>query len=224
MKKILIIVIIPLILITGCKKDTKINQFKLEYEALNNQKTSSGKNYPVVEIDDDNKMFYATINDLEDVFENKKSAVIYFGYPECPWCRNAVPNLIKASKKTALDKIYYVNVHDMRSTYIYQDNQLIKTKEGTKEYYQILKWLDPILEKYVITDTDLNKHEVGEKRLYVPIVVFIKDGTIIGYHLDTLESQIDPYIPLNDDEKKELQNKYETLIHKVLGDVCDENC
>ena len=225
-KNILVCLFITLI-ITGCneKKETTVtvNKFEEEYEKLNGTTNDSGKNYMEIDIPTDNLMTYATMEDLKNIFENKGTGVIYFGYPECPWCRNAVPNLIKAAKKTALDKIYYLNVHDIRDTYIYQDDKLVKTKEGTEDYYHILKWLDSILDEYVIKDGD-KEHATGEKRLYVPTVVFVRDGTIVGYHDDTVPTQEDPYVPLTDEESQQLQDKYEELIHKVLNDLCDEAC
>ena len=37
----------------------------------------------------------------------KETAVFYFGYPDCPWCKEAVP-ILKEVAKQFHDKIYYV--------------------------------------------------------------------------------------------------------------------
>lgn len=228
MKKIIIILLSTLLLVTGCQKkalnEGETNKFKQEYESLNDKTNDNGKTYVNVEIPNNNLMVYATIKDLENIFENRKSGVIYFGYPECPWCRNAVPNLIKGIKRTTLDKIYYMNVHDIRSTWIYQDGKAVMTSKGTDDYYKILNWLDAILDIYEVKDSEGNTYNTNEKRLYVPTVVFVKEGKIVGYHMDTVESQTDPYVPLTNSEQKELQGIYETLAHNILDDTCDESC
>lgn len=230
MKKIFITFML-LLVITGCgykkvKKETNevSNKFETEYESLNGEKSKSGKVYPSVDIDDKNLMVYASEKDIENLFENKGSGIIYFGYPECPWCRNAVPNLIKGVKRTTLDKIYYLNIHDMRDTKIVKDGKVVETNKGSDLYYKLLNWMDSVLEEYTIEDEKGNEVDALEKRIYVPLVVAVKEGKIVGYHLDTLESQTDPYVELKESEKRELQSIYENLAHKVLDDLCDENC
>lgn len=53
--------------------------------------------------------------------------------------------------------------------------------------------------------------------MYVPLVVFVKDGKIVGYYADTVESQSVPYVALTK-EKNELINIYKEGILKVTGD------
>lgn len=200
------------------KKITYSEKFKNEYESFNNKTNSNGIKYPDVTIPNNNNMVYSTEEEVVDIIKNG-TGVIYFGYPECPWCRNAVPVLIDAANETSLDKIYYLNAKDIRDTKILDaDGNIVTKKKGTKGYYEIVESLDKYLDSY----DGLEDESI--KRLYVPTVVFIKDGVVVAIHVDTVESQEDPYTPLNDEQKKELKEIYLSGIHKVLGDLCDESC
>ena len=230
MKKLVIglIVFISLFGLSACNKkveEVNVSNFKNEYESLNGKTNESGKIYPEISLENDEIIRYATIKDLENIFENKKTGAIYFGFPECPWCRNAVPVLLDSAKEAGLGKIYYMNVLNMRDKKVLNENgEVVTENKGTSDYFKILNWLDSILPDYKITDKNNNEISTNEKRLYVPIVVFVKDGEIVGYHSDTVESQNDPYELLTTKQKRELKNIYTELIHKMLDDLCDESC
>lgn len=87
-------------------------------------------------------------------------------------------------------------------------------KNNVMKYTSIDKIIDIIKNGTTVT--------ADEKRVYVPLVVFVKDGKIVDYHADTVESQRDPYVALTK-EKDELINIYKEGILKVTGDrSCNE--
>lgn len=199
--------------------------FKKEYEILNNRVNSSNnKVYPEVNIPKDNVIKYSS---YDEIFEILKSGtgVIYLGYPECPWCRNLVPTMLMAAKEVEIDTIYYLNIKEDRDFLILDDNKKVITqKEGSKQYYKLVEALSSILDDYVLTTNEGKEVNTGKKRVYVPIVIFVKDGKIIGKHIDTVESQKDPYVLLSDVEQEELLLKLIDLMSSVSGSVCDERC
>ena len=206
------------------KNNTKVEntadeiRFKEEYESLNDKEDAKGRKYLEVSIDEDNGMVYAS---FEEVYEllTKGTGVVYFGYPECPWCRTAVPMLIQAASNTGLDKIYYFNAKDIRDVKsLDEDGNIVTEKEGTKEYYKLLEVLGDNLWAY----EGLNDENI--RRLYFPTVVFVLEGEVVGIHIDTIESQTDARVPLTEEQKSELVNIYIGHINKVLSDVCDERC
>lgn len=225
MKKVVTILtaIILVIGMTSCgKKETKQTEamkFKEEYEKLNNQAKESGNGkYSSIEIPEDNAIVYSNVEEILSILENK-SGVIYFGYPECPWCRNMVSPLLNTANMVGMDKIYYLNVKDMRDLKKLDENgNIITEKEGSAEYKDLLKVLDSVLPTY----QGLNDDTI--KRIYVPTVLFVKDGEIIGFHEGTVDSQEDPSILLTSEQEKELSSIYSDYMHKILGDVCDESC
>ncbi len=224
-KKILLfIVVLCVFSLVGCsKKDNYASKFKEEYESYNGKQTSSGKDYLKVEIPEENVIVYSSITEVLDIIKNK-SGVIYFGFPTCPWCRNMVVPLLEAADSTSLDKIYYLNMYEERDTIKYVDGEFITEKEASEGYYDLVNDLSSILDDYIVKDSDGIEHNTSKKRIYVPLVVFIKDGEIVDYHANTVDSQVDPYVKLNDEEHESLYNIYLNGIHKVLDDVCDSKC
>ena len=223
-KILLLIVVLCVFSLVGCsKKDDYASKFKEEYESYNGKQTSSGKDYLKVEIPEENVIVYSSISEVLDIIKNK-SGVIYFGFPTCPWCRNMVVPLLEAAGSTSLDKIYYLNMYEERDTIKYVDGEFITEKEASEGYYDLVNALSSILDDYIVKDSDGIEHNTSKKRIYVPLVVFVKDGEIVDYHANTVDSQVDPYVKLNDEEHESLYNIYLNGIHKVLDDVCDSKC
>lgn len=227
MKKFIyvLLIAITLCLVTGCGKESDAVKFKKEYESYNGKTIENTKyQYPKVEIPSKNKIKYADADKMLEVLD-KGTGILYFGYPTCPWCRNAVPVLVEAANELGIETVYYMNVKDERDEMkVKEDGTLETTKVGTKGYYQLLKRMDSILDEYTLEDINGNSVSTNEKRIFVPLVVFVREGEIVGYHLDTVTSQENPFKLLDENQKNELMDIYINLIHKVLNDVCDSTC
>ena len=169
-------------------------------------------------IDKENPMVYVEFDELIDIIKND-TAVIYFGFPECPWCRNAVPVLLDAAKELGIEKIYYYNAVSIRDKKSIDENgNIIIEEEGTKEYKKLVELLYDYLPIY----DGLNNDEI--KRLYLPTVLFVKNGKILGLHTSTVDSQNDPFTKLNNEQYEELKSIYFDYINKAFEIVCDEAC
>lgn len=198
-------------------KKTNINtdavKFKEEYESLNGSKASNGYTYPKVALEDNNPFVYASVDDAIKALENG-TGIIYFGYSSCPWCRNAVNVL----QHVNINEILYVDMSDQRDTYEVIDGVLTKTKDGTDGYYKLLELLDSVLEDYLVDGIP-----TGEKRMYVPLVVGVKEGEIVGSHEATvdLNDGQTAYDALTDDQQEELKDVYDGIVSKVNANVCD---
>lgn len=200
-------------------KDEKISdamKFKNEYEALNELvNENSNEEYVNVEIPEENPIAYKTGKEILDVLKNE-DAIIYFGFAACPWCRNAVPVLIDVAKEMKQDKVYYVDILDIRDTYKFSGSiEPEQTKKGTDAYYEILEFLDDYLEEFYVKDDAGNMYDTGVKRLYAPTVVGVKDGKVVGIHVATVESQTNPYEVLTAKQKDELKSAYKKIIEDV---------
>lgn len=191
-------------------------KFKEEYESLNDEVSNSGKKNIDVKIDEDNLMKYSSFKEIIDVLD-EGTGIIYFGFPECPWCRNAVPVLIEAAKKNEIGQIYYFDASKIRDVKELKDGKVVTTKGGTKEYYQLVDKLKDVLGPYEGLEDE------SIKRLYFPTMIFVMGGKVVGTHIGTVDSQKDPYKGLTKKEKEELLKIYENNIEKIYG-VCDESC
>ena len=189
-KKILLSLFAVVLLLgatTGCgKKAEKKNEdaikFKEEYESFND-KSNDYFDYRALSIDEDNPFIFATDEEIVKMIENKETFIVYFGDPQCPWCRSIIEQAIKSAKKNGIDKIYYVRFWDgfheekIRDVYELDENNKTKLKqEGSKAYPKLLEYLDDVLSDYTLKDKNGNKVDVGEKRIFLPNFVAVVKG------------------------------------------------
>lgn len=192
------------------KEDAKPNyiitndslQFESEYENLNNTENSNGVKYLNVNLPSYVPVEYITYEKIFEVLE-EGTGVIYFGFPECPWCRNLTPVLADAALDYGLNVIHYISNQDDRNTLsLNKKKKIVTDKKGTADYLKLLELLDEFLPVY----RGLNDDTI--KRLYFPSVLFVKDGEIIGLEqsLASYTERVDgdPYLPMNIQEKEEL--------------------
>lgn len=104
----------------------------------------------------DNVYNYKTEEEIIEILE-KGSGVVYLGFPECPWCQSYAVYLNEVVKDNGLENIYYLNIKEMRSN-------------NTENYQKIVSLIEQVLPN----------DENGNKRIYVPQVVVVKNGKIIG--------------------------------------------
>ena len=204
-------------------------KFEQEYEEINGKvRESTGVINSTIDVPTDNNIVYATDNEIASLLEDG-TALIYMGFRECPWCRNAVPVLIDTAKESGVDKIYYLDVTDIKSTIILDAKNKVKiTKKGTDGYYKIMELLDDYLNDYYLTDSKGKKIATGEKRIYSPTVVAVREGVVVGYHTGTVSGHVkdsDGVLPsMNEEQMMELVSTYELMIAKMNGSICDESC
>ena len=183
MKKVLMLVLVVIIILAvGCKKNTYGLDFKKEYESLNGEKNKNGKEHRTLTIDEDNPYQKVSTSDILKRIENKETFYVYFGDRICPWCRSVIEKSIEVAKKNKVDKVYYVAIWNdegeeiVRDKYEIKDGILTKTIEGTKDYEKLLEIFNDLLKDYTVTDSEGQKYETGEKRIYAPNYIYVEKG------------------------------------------------
>lgn len=224
---ILLVISIFLSYIKVINVNTDAIKFKEEYEAYNNKDAYSKNKYKSLNVSKNNPIKYSNYNELIDIITNK-TGIIYFGFPECPWCRSALPVLFEAASNNKIDTIYYLNILNERDEYAVEDGKLIyqiddqgKEKKGTKGYFKLLELLDKYLTDYTIS-FEGKEYITGEKRLYAPSVIFIKDGEVLGIHVSTVESHKSGFDEMTNEQEKELYGIYEDYILEMKETTCPE--
>ncbi len=225
---VLIVAIVGgLMFLTREAKVSDGEKFKKEYESLNGTtRKSDGAVYGEVTIDKDNPITYVTAKEAIEVLESEK-AIMYVGAPWCPWCRNAVSVLFELAKEYDVDKIYYLELDDIKSNYEVKNGQLEKKNSGTDDYYKLLEKLGDRLEDYVLTGDDGKKYDTGEKRIYMPYVIAVRDGNIVADKVGTvtLDDGQSKYEKLTDEQHVQLSKSYKVLFEGAYGSGevdCDE--
>lgn len=210
------------------KNETDAIRFKNEYEDYNGVKVSDKLSYSKLNIDEDNPIKYSDYDEIIDVIENK-TGIIYLGFPECPWCRSALPVLLEAADENDINTIYYLNILNERDAYVVEDDKLVyqtddngNEKKGTAGYFRLLEALDEHLTDYVIS-YEGKEYETGEKRIYAPTIIFVKEGKVLGLHVSTVESHMSGFDKMTKDQVEELYGIYEDYILNMKETTCSSD-
>ena len=153
------------------------------------------------ELDQDNVYVFRSIDEIINILE-KGTGIVYLGFPECKWCQRYVKYLNEVAKEMGLEKIYYYNIREDRNN-------------NTEKYLKIVS----ILEDYLQND------EEGNKRIYVPSVIAVKKGEIVGFDDETswdTKGFSNPDEYWSEAEVKDLKEKLETMIADTGSNICTE--
>ncbi len=189
-------------------------QFEKEYEELNGTvNPNNEKEYISIDAPANAPIKYTNYDEVFEILENG-TGVIYFGFPECPWCRNFVPALVSSAMDYGLETIFYMNNREDRNLLSLTKKEKIKTEEkGSDEYLKLIELLDEYLPVYQGLKDDTIK------RLYFPTVLFVKNGEVIGVEqsLDSYSERVkgDPYLSMNNEEVEELSNLFKDYYQKL---------
>ena len=227
MKKIYIIIPIIIVITTIIYFNYNSNdstKFKKEYEQINGKETEDGKKTRSIKIPKNNKIVYKTEDDIVNMINNKETFVVYFGFAKCPWCRSVVPTLLEVVKDRNIDKIYYVDIENIRDKIEVDNNKLIKTTKGTTGYNKLVKLLNPVLSKYTVTDKNGIELDTKEKRIYAPNVVVVVNGKPKKLETGISEKLTDPYMKLTKEIKKDTYNKFDCILKCISqNNTCNKN-
>lgn len=229
--KFLILMLLTVVIfgITGCNKTSKEEndskyalEFKEEYEALNGKINKNGKEHRTIIVSEDNPYIKVTPEEIVEKIENKETFYLYVGDPLCPWCRSVIEKSIEVAKEKNVKKIYYIDIWDdegneiLRDKYELQDGQPVKISNGVEAYDKLLKYFDSVLSEYTLTNSDGNKIQVGEKRIYAPNYFYIEKGNAIKMIAGYSEKQKDSREELTD----ELLNDEEEIFNEFFNEDC----
>lgn len=228
-RKIIISLIIVL-LITGCfnkQENTQTDGYKFaeEYTSINGIENKSGKINREIKISDKNPFIYKTAEELVELIDKKETFIVYFGFSTCPWCRSVLEELVKALDDNKVDKVYYVDVYDIRDVKeLDESGNIITSKEGSKGYMKLLERLNDVLDDYKLTKGE-ETIEVGEKRIYAPNIVAVSRGKAIQLETGISDELTDPYSELTENIRKYAYNKFNCLIECLEEDsnTCQKN-
>lgn len=153
------------------------------------------------EVAKNNVFVYRNIDEIINILE-KGTGIVYLGFPECKWCQRYTKYLNEVAMDMGISKIYYYNIREDR-------------KLNTENYHKIVS----ILENYLQND------EEGNKRIYVPSVIALKKGEIVGFDDETAWDTKGFETPdeyWNRDEVNDLKEKLEKMIADTGSNICTE--
>ena len=229
MKKIIKSILVVVLLVcftTACTEEKKEEikdavRFKEEYESLNDMiREKDGKTIRRVNIPEDNPFVYKSAEELVDIINNKETFVVYFGFTDCPWCRSILPTLVEVANNLNVDKIYYVDVKEIRDELTvneYGDVEVVS--EGSEGYKKLLNLLSSVLDDYMLTDENGKKVDAKEKRIYAPNIVAVKNGVALKLTEGISDKQENGYDELTDEMKNDMYNDIECVLKCIMSDT-----
>lgn len=149
----------------------------------------------------DNIYVYKTSEEIIKILEHG-TGIVYLGFPECPWCQAYAPMLNDIADTEGLEKINYYNILEDRTN-------------NTDTYKKIVE----ILSDHLQYDAD------GNKRIYVPSVIAVSEGKIVGFDDETAydtKGFDTPEEYWTEDEKQDLKTKLTDMINSVLNNKCTD--
>lgn len=190
MYKKVLVMMCCLFLVMGCSE--KNEEKKVELCGLGCEKADMSAYGDTLK--ENHQFLEATYKQTNGFYGNKDfTGVIYYGRSSCAWCIEIAPLLDDVAEKYDLN-IYYVD----KSSEVNQDK---------KEENKAIQILD---EAY-----GLDKNEEGIPILYVPEVVFVKEGKIVDHHLGTIENHDAHERQMNKDEKRLVTSIYDNLMKEL---------
>lgn len=191
-------------------------KFKQEFEQYNGLTYEDTNDKLIdVEIPNTNPFVYKTGKEIVEIMQSE-DAYILFGYASCPLTRAAIEVLIETAKEENIDKIYYVDIKNMRDEYVPGEGIIPEqTKEGTEAYYEILNIFGSKLDKYyVASDDNFYLFDTGVTRLLSPTLVAVSKGKVISMHAE-LTDDYEENSELTEEEKEELSKDYKDVFESL---------
>ena len=201
MKKEKIILFVVLVAIIVLVIFSAYKYFSKENTVLEEKTDAEKFALEYTKLTNDNVFVYRNIDEIIRIFEHG-TGIVYLGFLECPWCQEYVYYLNETAKEYGVEKIYYFNILGDR------DN-------NTDNY---LKLVD-ILDEYLQYD------EEGNKRIYVPAVIAIKDGEILGFDDETswdTKGYETPEEYWQNEDLEGLKNKFIKMFADINQNACSD--
>lgn len=224
---ILTIALLSIITLTACTKNKDAIAFKNDYESVNGKENKNGKAHRTLTISENNPFVTVAPEDIVKKIEAKETFYVYFGSKLCPWCRSAIEKAIEVANDYEIKTIYYVDIWDdegneiLRDKYVLDDEGNPKLEsEGTEAYKKLLEAFDNVLENYTLTNDNDEKVDVGEKRIYAPNYIYVKDGKAKKLVTGNSDKQKDSREELTKEILADEQEQFEGF----FAETCDESC
>lgn len=145
--------------------------------------------------------------------------ILYFGFPGCPWCRDAVPVMHEASQSTGIDVLYVSRDHELR-----EGEWLEWDAEMAWWLYESglpgMLWIDE--DGRPVDDMD----NAYRPNIFVPQIVHVQDGAIINSHRSTFEDHDARERSLTPEEHEALHAIYVGIFENASNlpaGVCSED-
>lgn len=181
-KKLLTGILSSALLLAGCTNTAASATASASSSASAEKNLSS----EYTDLPEDNQLYYMEKDGVETLLLHG-TGILFFGFPECPWCQAYLPQLNAVLQENDAKAAYYN---------IYQD------KTDDRAFYdQIAEDIESVND----TGTPIVQYNNdGKQVIYMPLVLFINNGMITAFNNETSTEDADVIKPEDywTDEKK----------------------
>jgi thiol-disulfide isomerase/thioredoxin len=214
MKRIIAAAVTIMIMISGCASPSASSASSSSASSSASSEKNLADEY--TSLSSDNHFYYEEKDSLKDLMGHG-TAVLYLGFPECPWCQSYAPLLEEVLADTDMKCAYY-NIHT--------------DKTEDRDFYDMVASL---LVSQNDTGEDIIKYDNdGKQTIYMPLVLFISSGRIIAFNNETCTEDSDVISPEDywtDDKKTALNETLTADVRQIKTaqtenseDGCDTGC
>lgn len=145
-------------------------------------------------INDNTTLKQIDLNTLNELLDEKGSAVIFFSKPSCPWCQICMPQFYQA----------FLTLNHKLPIYYY--DVTLASQEDADALIALANRLDDVL----------TKDEENKVEFFVPDCMAIINGKAKAHHVATVENHKDANQPLNKEQSELLQSYYIDLFNLLV--------
>lgn len=177
---------------------TDTEKFIEQYEDLNLQSYVHGDKrqlFRAVALNHDADIKYISYKEAIEKLNNGDNFVLYYGWPDCPYCRSMIEPLLNASVSAQMP-LYVIELPDdsyktSRTNYEWKDGEVVISNSNADydEFIEAFGGLDTFREFVVYKDDDDSEGVLtGKAGMYAPTILLVKDGNAILYSEDEWEA------------------------------------
>ncbi|MFV0254600.1 MAG: hypothetical protein ACK5G7_00485 [Erysipelotrichaceae bacterium] len=189
MKKVLICLM--LLVLVGCGSTDNENLVEYNSETVKSLAVADMSGYKFYESEFDGYFREGSFALANSLLADDETYVLYFGFTGCPFCQDAIPVISASAKKYGVPVIY---------TDPYNNASIEAYELFVENYAEVLELVE------------------GERKLYTPLLVFVKNGEIVYHHLGTVEGHNPSQASLNDEQMELLSGYFSEGFNKLLSE------
>lgn len=201
----------------GFSDHTNSSSVKEHYEVLNGTTNAKGKEHRTITLSEDNRFVAITPDELLNLLEKEPEVVVMLSSNRCPWCRSIFETLDSVLIELGIEKLYVLECWDEEGNEIFRDKLYLNDSDELQiqpphPAYSLLLQLDSkdYFSEVILKNKDESDHPTGKKRIYLPTLIYVKDGVVEAIETATSD--------LLEDPRGELTPAIKAYQHEVLVD------
>ena len=140
-------------------------------------------------LENDNKIHYLNSKDFDELY-TKGNGIFLLCHYEFKACQD-IMRIVNENEHNTIN--YYDILNDRDEISMDTNDNIIKIEDGSYIYKKLLKILDDFLPKYSLLLEDKSYKKIDEKRLYMPTLIYLKEGTIIDIIVGDEKSELESF-------------------------------